>query len=225
MTNHIARSATAVLMAAGFLLSTPLSATPPKAAPEPNAIAQRVWAALLTRCGDSYFYAGNASLDAGGMLANAQVGKNPVLEFKGIQFHLVPIAVSDAERANGIQYRGRMTMIAHLYRNQGESWQDGADMRRRDMSDIVGRVLADADGEFFGMGGGGSMAIQLVKYQGRWAFARSSTDFTSTFGAQGDFQLVDKFVKAPAARYNCATGKVILPAVASSAASDAGDDQ
>ena len=180
--------------------------------PEPAAVAQRIWGALLTRCADGhYFYGGSAPLDSGGMLADAQMRANPVMEFEGPAFHLVPIRVSDAERANGIQYRGRMTMIAHLYRRAGERWSDGPAARRRDMDDILGQVLASATGEFFGMGQGGSMAVQLVKFKGRWAFARGSTDFASGFGAGSDFQFVDTFMNARLPRYSCKEAKVVLP--------------
>jgi hypothetical protein len=214
-------------LATGLFLSSAVPATTPHTQSEPAAVAQRVWGVLLTHCptGD-YFYAGSPSLDSGGMLSNVQVGKNPLLEFKGVTFHIVPMRVTDAEQANGIAYRGRITMIAHLYREESESWKDGPDLQRRNMSDIVGRVLADANGEFFGMGGGGSMAIQIVKFKGRWALARGSTDFSDSFGASGDFQFLDDFVKAPAPHYSCKDGKVIpVPGAEKSEPQKAADDE
>ncbi|MBO9499546.1 MAG: hypothetical protein J7483_08835 [Novosphingobium sp.] len=201
-------------------------AAPPTASPEPAVIAQRIWSSLLTHCGGSYFYAGS-SLDAGGMLADVQVGKNDLLEFQGVTFHQVPIRVSDAERANGISYRARISMIAHIYREGDDPWQDGPDMQRRNMDDMIGRALADVNGDLFGMGGGGSIVIEIIQFKGRWVMSRSSPDFSGSISRRGGLYYVDEFVKAPAPRYSCAEKKVlpVPPSPEAIAAKKATDDK
>ena len=220
MRGKVRRFVTGSVITVGLFLPRALPAAGLSRDSEPSVVAERVWNSLLAHCASgSYFYAGS-SLDGDGMLSDVQVGKNPVLEFRGVTFHLVPVRVTDAERANGVEFRGRATMVAHLYREGGGSWQDGPDLQRRNMDDMVGRVLADSLGEFFGMGGGGSMALQIVKYKGVWALARSSTDFSSGFGAGGQFQLIDQFVKG-VPHYDCGAGTIASRPLKSASAGSA----
>lgn len=177
---------------------------------EPAAVVHRLWDKLLTHCGDSYFYAGSV-FDGSGMLSNVQAGHQATLEFRGVKFHTVPIRVTDAERANGLNYRARVTMIAHLYREQGEQWQDGPDMQPRNTDDIMGQVLSQANGDMFDMGGGGAIALELVKFKGTWAVTRSSTTLSGSLGYNDNYYDVDKLVAAKVARYNCASGAVDAP--------------
>src|SRR5579871_4341930 len=82
----------AFLAALAIIVASPLAGAAP--ASEGEAIASRIWTKLLTRCGDSYFYAGSM-FDGQGMLADVQVGHTNVIEFKGVTFHIVPIRVTD----------------------------------------------------------------------------------------------------------------------------------
>jgi hypothetical protein len=97
----------------------------------------------------------------------------------------VPIRVTDAERANGLSYRARISMIAHLYREGGEPWRDGPDMRPRNTDDILAQAIRQANSDMFDMGGSGAMALELVKFKGTWAVTRSSTTSSSALGFGG----------------------------------------
>lgn len=177
---------------------------------ETASVTQRLWSALLTRCGDTYFYAGSV-FDGSGMLSNVEVGHQKVMEFRGVRFHSVPIRVTDAERANGLTYRARISMIAHLYREGDDQWQDGPDLRPRNVDDIFGQVLSQANGNFFDMGGGGAMALELLKFKGEWVVTRSSTDFSGSLGSNDNYYDVDKLVALRVARYSCQQAAVIPP--------------
>ena len=89
---------------AGLAITGPPAAakTPPHN--EAGSVASRIWGKLLARCGDSYFYAGSV-FDGAGMLHDVQMAHQGTLQFKGVQFHSVPIRVTAAERENGIASR------------------------------------------------------------------------------------------------------------------------
>ncbi len=145
------------------------------------------------------------------MLSNVVPSSPRLLEFKTVTFHIVPIRVTDAERANGTSERARITMVAHLYRSDNGPWQDGPDLQPRDTNDIMGRVLAQADGDMFGMGGGGAIALEIVKFKGRWAVTRSSTTLSGPVSFGSGYYYVDDLLKARAWRYSCAAGKALPP--------------
>lgn len=95
-------------------------------------------------------------------------------------------------------------------------------MRPRDIHDIFGQVLSQATGNFFDMGGGGAMALELLKFKGEWVVTRSSTDFSGSQG--GKYFDVDKLTAARVARYSCQQQAVVPaePAVTDKATSDGG---
>ena len=185
------------------------SPTPAEAAPpSPAAVeAQKVWGTILSRCGESYFYTGSA-FDRSGMLSDVQVGHQKTVEYKGVRFNLVPIRVTDAERANGVAYRARITMIAHLYREANEPWEDGPDLRPRNVDDMIGQALGQVDSDMFEMGSAGAIALELVRFKGTWSVARSSTSSTSSLAFSQSFYDVDKVIATQRYRYDCKQGVV-----------------
>jgi hypothetical protein len=208
--NHVscmARVAAVLTASLAFLNSCAAQAATTS---EPAAVAHRVWDALLTHCGESYFYAGSV-FDSSGMLNDVQVGHQTTIEYRGVRFNQVPIRVTDAERANGVQYDARISLLAHLYREGDGTWQDGPDRQPRNTDDIIGRALADVNSDLFDMGGGGAIALRIVKYKGQWAVTRSSTTSTSTLALGEKFYDVDKLVAAKVARYDCKAGAVVEP--------------
>jgi hypothetical protein len=191
------------------LLVIPFAPHARAAAPnEPGVTANKLWSKLLTRCGDSYFYAGSV-FDGSGMLSDVQVSHQKTLEFKGVHFNSVPIRVTDAERANGIAYRVRVTLIAHLYREGGEGWQDGPATRPRNTDDIVARAIGSVNSNLFDMGNNGAMALELVKYKGIWAVTRRSVDSSGPLEFESEFFEVDKILAAKFPRYSCEKGAVV----------------
>lgn len=195
-------------------LALPAGAAKPPAhvgqSSEPAGVASRLWAALLTHCGDTYFYSGSV-FDSSGMLSDVQRGHSSVMEYRGVRFTLVPIRVTDAERANGLTARVRIAMIAHLYREGGGQWRDGPDLRPRNVDDMVGQALSQANADMFDMGGSGSIAIELVKFKGQWAAVRSSTTMSGPNGFRANYYDVEKLIAVPRARYSCAAGQIAAP--------------
>ena len=178
----------------GTLAAPEVDAAPPAS---PAAVeAHKVWDAILTRCGASYVYAGSV-FDSSGMLNDVQAGHQSRLEYKGVRFNLVPIRVTDAERANGVGYMARISMIAHLYREGDGPWQDGPDRQPRNTDDIVGQALGQVESDLFDMGGSGAIALELIKFRGNWAVTRSSVDSTSSFAINQNFFDVDKLASHP----------------------------
>ncbi|MDB5584477.1 MAG: hypothetical protein JWR80_9653 [Bradyrhizobium sp.] len=210
---------------AALLSASRAPAAPPAQIPQAAAVAQRVWSTLLTHCGDSYFYAGSF-LDGTGPMGVVIRAHSHLLEFKGVTFHLVPIRVTDAERANGTSERARITMVAHIYREDGGPWEDGPDLVPRDGQDILRRSFADVAGDQLGMGQGGAIAIEIIQHKGRWALVRSSTRLSGPIAFDSDYYYVDQAVSAPAPHYNCNSGTVTPspPSAAEIAAKKAADD-
>lgn len=202
----------AVALVQGFLrllivaFATQASATPP---PTPTSYpTEQIWNALVTHCGESYFYAGSA-LDAAGsmpMLAN----RTTLLEFRGVKFHTVPIRVTDAERLNGLTAHARVTMLAHTYRKKGDPWQDGPDLVYRSTADIMTRSFADIRGDEDQMGAGGAIALDLMRFGGRWLVRRSSV-WMSTSPSDGPPFDLAHLGEARVSRYNCQTSTIIPP--------------
>jgi len=181
------------------------------ATPSPAAtVAARIWDKLLTKCGPSYFYGGSV-FDRSGMLGDVTAGDTSVMEFRGVRFNAVPMRVTDAERANGVESRARITMIAHLYRENGESWTDGPDLQPRNTDDILGQALGQANGDMLSMGNSGAMALDLIRFKGAWAVARSSITLSGPLGFDAKYYDVDKVIAAKVARYDCEAGQVVAP--------------
>ncbi len=204
------RSSLLAWMVAGLfgLVVVPCAEAAP--APEGESVAHRLWDKLLTHCGSSYFYSGSV-FDGSGMLSDVQIGHQAVIEYQGVRFRTVPIRVTDAERANGLTYRARISMIAHLYREGGKPWRDGPDMRPRNTDDIIAQAIGQANSDMFDMGGSGAMALELVKFKGIWAVTRSSTTSSSALGFGSKFFDVEKVIAARVARYSCEKGAVLPP--------------
>jgi hypothetical protein len=204
-------SAAAALVAGGLAPAAPTNANGTRAAHtapiagEPATIANRIWAKLLTRCGDTYFYEGSV-FDGSGIISDVQVSHQKTIEYKGVRFHIVPIRVTDAERANGIAYRDRISMVAHLYREEGEPWRDGPGLQPRNFDDIAGQALSKATSDLFDMGGAGAIALQIVKFKGTWAVERSSVDSSSEIGFGSHFFDVEKVLAADVPRHSCNSG-------------------
>jgi len=166
------------------LATSVASAGPAPTAPADPA--KQIWNALLTPCGQSYFYAGSF-FDHGGMLSSVGAGNNPdIYEFRGVRFNAVPVRITDAERLNGLEYHARITMIAHVYREAGGTWADGPDLQARNTNDILALALQSVGSNMGEMGIGGSMAFDLAKVKGTWVIARSSSDMSGplTFGTK-----------------------------------------
>lgn len=127
-----------------------------------------------------------------------------------MRFNAVPITISPAERLNGVASRTRITMLAQVYREVGEKWSDGPAFQPRNTDDILGRAIGMGNADMFDMGTSGVMALELVKYQGKWFVSRSSASRAGSISFNGGtFYEVDKILAAPAARYDCQSGKVI----------------
>ena len=189
--------------------------------------ATRLWGALLKQCGDTYIYTGSA-FDSSGMLNDVQVGHTKLIEYKGVHFASVPIRVTDAELANGLEARSRITMRAHLYRTDGEQWQDGPDLRPRNVDDIIGQALGSANADMFDMGTNGVIALEILKFKGSWFARRSSVDMSGPITGSGDkIYDVDKLIALPHPTYDCASHSVVAPQQggnANSSAADSSDD-
>ncbi len=75
---------------------------------EANAQAAAFWESVTSKCGDSY------------------VTKNKVqyFEFKGVTFSVysVPGPLSEADKLNGISWRGSFLLSAQAYRSLQEGW-------------------------------------------------------------------------------------------------------
>ena len=170
-----------------YAVMTALATSVAIAGPAPNPPSdpgKPVWNALLTPCGQSYFYAGSF-FDRGGMLSSLGAGNNPdIYEFRGVRFNTVPVRITDAERLNGLEYHARVTMIAHVYREAGGTWADGPDLQARNTNDILALALQSVGSNMGEMGIGGSMAFDLARVKGKWVIARSSSDLSGplTFG-------------------------------------------
>ena len=214
------RAKTFCLLSVALLLASvsPLFGAAPRSAKRPahaaagaNATpASRLWSSMLKRCGDSYFYTGSA-FDNSGMLNDVQMSHTQLVEYKGVSFASVPIRVTDAERANGIEYRARISMRAHLYRVDGDSWQDGPDLRPRNMNDIIGRALADVGSDLFDIGTSGSMALEMIKYHGRWYVLRSSVDRSGPLIGNKNIFDLEQMMALPRPTYDCASQQVVMP--------------
>lgn len=200
-----------ILLSACLAVGSVVISPPPAAAAEaaePAMVAQRIWAKLLTHCGETWFYSGSA-FDGEGMLGGTMMAE--FIEYRGVRFNLVPVRVTDADQLNGVTYRARISMIAHVYRSGSEAWSDGPDMRPRDTDEILGRAIGDANADMFGMGTSGAIALDIVKFKGRWVVARTSTTVDGMLGMGGHFIDVDKFIAARRASYSCKTGAVEQP--------------
>ncbi len=179
---------------------------------EAEATAKQLWDTLLTKCGDSYFYAGSP-FDASGSLTMLQApNRQPrATEFKGAQFALVPVEMSQAQRLNGIEYIGQMTMVSAAFRtgaggNWG-AWIDGPAGRVvRNGDDIVAGALGDFAGDAFDMGGGGLIPLKIVKAKGVWAVARGSSVGVTVGGDK--FFAVAK-IGPYTNKYDCAAAAII----------------
>lgn len=185
------------------------AADAPPAATDASVVAQRLWGKLLNRCGESAFYAGSV-FDSAGMISRVPGSRPRTMEFRGMRFNAVPITISPAERLNGVASRTRITMLAQVYREVGERWSDGPAFQPRNTEDILGRAIGMGNADMFDMGTSGVMALELVKYQGKWFVSRSSASRAGSISfSGGTFYEVDKVIAAPAARYDCQSGKVI----------------
>jgi hypothetical protein len=184
--------------------------TSASSAPAPAAYpTEKIWNALLTHCGDSWFYAGSA-LDGKGD-SYAYDRKPTLIEFRGVQFlPIVAIRVTDAERLNGLGAHARVTMFAHVYRKKGEDWRDGPDLVYRDTGDIMARANQDVEGDDGQMGSGGVIALDLQLVEGRWLVRRNSVRMQGDFGYDRVFD-VARLSEARIGRYNCPTGAITPP--------------
>jgi hypothetical protein len=178
---------------------------PARAAPgsPTGAAAGQLWSRLLAHCGESYFYAGSV-FDHSGMLSDVGAGNNPsVIEFRGVKFNPVPIRVTDAERLNGISARARVTMFAHVYRVDGGDWEDGPDLRPRNINDVSGLALQNIVSDAGEMGAGGSMAFELIQFKGKWMAARSGSAQSGVLLSSAGFYSLDQLQGDAAPKYTC----------------------
>ncbi|MBL8554611.1 MAG: hypothetical protein JNL41_10065 [Phenylobacterium sp.] len=197
----------ALFGALGLACATDAQAAAPPAPSETSVVAQRLWGKLLTRCGDDAFYAGSI-FDASGMLASVQAYRATYFQFRNPRFHIVPIALTPAEQANGVTVRARISMLSQIYREPGEPWQDGPGAQARNTEDMFARLLRSTGGDQFELGRGGAMALELVKHKGRWSATRLSTS-GGIIALGRPYYFVDDLIATPADRYSCQTGTVI----------------
>lgn len=206
----LARASGALVALIGLMLGGWGGEPPEKA--EAEATAKQLWDVLLTKCGDSYFYAGSP-FDASGNLTilQAQNRQPQATEFKGARFALVPLEMSQAQQLNGIEYIGQMTMVSAAFRtgaggNWG-AWMDGPAGRVfRSGEDVADAALGDFVGDAFDMGGGGLISIKIVKAKGVWEVARGSS-----IGAMvgGDEFFTAAKIAPYTNKYDCATAAII----------------
>jgi hypothetical protein len=191
-------------------------------ASESAAVVHRLWDKLLTPCGESYFYAGSF-FDRQGMASEIGAGQHPsVMEYRGVRFNTVPIRVSDAEKLNGVSYRARVTMIAHVYRSDGGSWANGPDLQPRNMNDIAGQALANVIGDMGQIGATGSIAFELVDFKGKWLVGRSSGVMSGPLTFHTGYYPVDQIQRASAPKYSCAQlGQMVQQTLTAEADADA----
>lgn len=199
----------ALVICGAFATVAPLPAA--SAAPSPETVIHGFWNKLLVQCGNSYFYGGSV-FDDSGMIGGVMRGdQRSVYEFRGVKFNTVSVRITDAERMNGLEYHARVTMMAHLFREAGETWQDGPDLQARNANDIIGSALRDVGGDMGEMGSGGAMAFDFMKAKGTWAIARSSSTLSGPLNSHSDYYDVQKLLAEKSDRYNCKTGAVEPP--------------
>ncbi len=171
---------------------------------EPQAVTNKFWGKLLVPCGGSYFY-GGSFFDRQGMLSTLGAGNNPsVIEFRGVKFDTVPEQISDAERLNGLQYRARISMIAHVYREDGGQWMDGPELQPRNIDDVMGKALQSIVADAGQLGDGGAIVFDLVKSKGHWYVSRSSASMSGPLIGSPGYYGIDQVIAATPAE-TCST--------------------
>jgi hypothetical protein len=178
-----------------------------QAAPtEADRMVAALWDKLLTHCGDSYFYAGSP-LDRFGDLTVLLPPKAPVvMEFQKVRFNVVPLKLTPAEQMNGVTFRGRVTMVAGVYRQQGGPWRDGLDATPRNMDETFGQAVNGIAGDAGEMGITGAMAFEIAAGKGAWVIRRSQTHFDSPMVTNSNFLDLQKVLTMNAPKYSCGGG-------------------
>ena len=179
-----------------------------KEASDVDATAKQIWNALLTKCGDSHYYAGSLFNSQGDLRGLVPATKPHQTEYKSARFAIVPIKLTEAQKLNGVEYIGRISMVSSVYRtkinDKWSAWVDGPAGRNvQEKEDIWNHVMQDFMGDGLGMGTGGAMALKIAKIKGQWVVARQ--------GAQGQMVMGDKFfalaqIAPHTLRYDCKTG-------------------
>lgn len=187
-----------------FLVST-FTTTVSASAAEPDAVAASVWNKLLAHCGEDYFYSGSV-FDGSGTLSGLVVSKNAdLIQFRGVKFSLVPIRLTDADRLNGQEFRGRLTMIAHLFKpDEKDGWMDGPAFQARNTDDMFAKSLMNIANDSTELGIGGAMAFELIKYKGKWYIERSSVMLSGGLFGSKTYE-VNALLAAHFQRYQCST--------------------
>jgi hypothetical protein len=116
---------------------------------EAQAAAKRYWNLVLTQCGDSYFYEYDQGLDG--------IGRKTT-QYKRISFPARtaipgPIPLSEADRANGLSWDGRIVVTYGLNRTYSDGewsrWEDGVrtekQMKKYKGHWFVGSIEFDED--------------------------------------------------------------------------------
>jgi hypothetical protein len=122
----------------------------------PQAVARFLWQAVLTQCGDSYYYFGPEFPTVRGDASNWKIE-----EFKNVTFSLDADYVRPAEHLNGLEWHGVATMKFSLHRTFGPPVDHDGRLSEWDDGDEVRVYLGKRNGEwlflaheFVGFGGG-----------------------------------------------------------------------
>lgn len=154
-----------------------------------------LWSAILTKCGDNYYYDGSGldNLTADGKPFPFDNGQaEGFTEYKGVRFFIAPPLVSPADAANaeetGDADGGTAVMVSTLYRTGSlrgaqalkGGWRDGP-LSRVDAASLVNSdpsasvltksLTSDALGPLLGWAGlGGTIAVHMEKRGGKWYY-------------------------------------------------------
>jgi hypothetical protein len=214
-----------IALALGFGFAHVVNACPSVARemPEPDRTANLVRDKLFSHCGNSYFYAGSA-FDASGPTGGLDPAQTPkILEFQDPVFNLVSITVTPAEKANGVQYHGRWTMIAKMYRAGGEPWQDGPALQPRNTQDIAMTAQRNARGDEGQMANSGAVALDILQQNGKWSVARGSLLLSGGIPGRTVWQDIQDFLATKTLKVDCARGPAALQDELEKAAREAED--
>jgi hypothetical protein len=214
-TLRAARNLAAILTISATCV-TSAAAAPKAVGGETAAVAQQLFGKILTKCGESYFYAGSG-FDYDGLLG-ASANKNPQkTEYRGVRFTQVPIRVTESDRLNGIEARARVALIARVYKIDDDGgWLEGPGLQPRNANDILYTALSTAGGDMGPMGISGAIAFELVKFKGTWAVARGSVVRSGPVGTGGHYHELKDVLSSPVPRVDCKTGEIKFQAAGGS---------
>jgi hypothetical protein len=135
--------------------------------------ADRLWAKLLTKCGDTYYTGGysfgdDQHFEGLGLPLFPKPTSDDVTkaaaEFKGVSFVITTLNVTQADKLNGIEWSGILDLYSTAFRTKGPQdsgwgeWENGSGDRREAGASCCAREA------YAGIG------IDLVKQRGTWLY-------------------------------------------------------